>query len=178
MMAYPKVESAIDIAYCFFDKAENDNLYLDAEKVQLLLFWAQLTFAKVYNQQMLCPALFVCDENGVYEPNLNKILALGRPFLPLSKFPPMVNDFLSDFWKKFAHKTYAELLKLVKSSPVYRDFTKSGAKTLIDFNSMIESLNKYCRISDYDEGENSTKILLSQNGPVVVSKWKPRKVSD
>ena len=177
-MTYPKVESAIDVAYWFFDKAENDNMFLDAEKVQLLLFWAQLMFAKVYNQQMLCPALFVCDENGVYEPNLNKILALGRPFLPLCKFPPLIDDFLSDFWKKFACKPYSELLKTIKSSPIYRDFAQSGAKNLIDFNSMIESLNKYSKMSDYDEGKNSTKILLSQNGPVVVSKWKPRKVSD
>ncbi len=177
-MAYPKVESAIEVAYWFFDKAESENMSLEADKVQLLLFWAQLMFAKAYNQQMLCPAVFICDDGGVYEPNLNKILTLGRPFLPLSKFSPMVNDFLSDFWKKFASKPYAELVKLVKSSHIYKDFAKSGAKTLIDFNSMIESLNKYSKMSDYDEGKNSTKILLSQNGPVVVSKWKPRKVSD
>ena len=59
-MAYPKVESAIEVAYWFFDKAESENISLEADKVQLLLFWAQLMFAKAYNQQMLCPrCLFV-----------------------------------------------------------------------------------------------------------------------
>ena len=176
-MAYPIVESAVDVAYWFFDKASDENKILDENKMQALLFWSLLTYAKAYNREMLFPALFVCDDEGFYEPNLKKILELGRPFLPRGKFTPKITDFLNEMWKKFASKSFAELQKIIRTSCVYKENAKNGAKVLVDFHSIVESLNKSSIIADDDGNRNKPKVLLSQHGPVIVSPWKPRKVS-
>ena len=44
-MTIPATDTAIDIAYWFFNRAEKDGIYLETEKMQHLLFLAQIHFA-------------------------------------------------------------------------------------------------------------------------------------
>ncbi len=176
-MTYPAVESAIDAAYWFLDKAEDEKCRLGESQVQNMLFMAQMLFALAYNREMLVPSMFICDENGFSEPNLNKVLAQGRPFMPKTKLSPRITEFMEEIWKKYARIPAKELEFTVKNTPIYRETFKKDTKTLLDFKSIVESLNKNSKMVNSDEISERRKILLSQNGPVVVSKWHPRKVT-
>ena len=77
-MTIPATDTAIDIAYWFFNRAEKDGIYLETEKMQHLLFLAQIHFAMAYNMQILVPSLFVCNKDGFFEPNLKRMFAMGR----------------------------------------------------------------------------------------------------
>ena len=177
-MTYPAIESSVDAAYWFFDRAYDAHRELEDNKMQHLLFLSQLIFASAYNREMLVPALFVCDESGFFEPNIKKILAQGRPFMPHSKFNSRINEFLEEIWHKYASKTASELEKIVKDTHVYHENYHKERPTLLDFRMMTESLDRHGNMPHAGETAGGrSKVLLSQNGPVVVSPWQPRKVS-
>lgn len=170
------VDSAIDVAYWFFDRAEADKQLLEEEKLQPLLYLSQVYYARTYNGATLMPSLFICDESGFYEPNIKKILTLGRPFMPRAKFDKTVNNFLEEIWDKYGTSSISSLEKTVKDSLLYRNKYKKNTKTLVENKTIVEFLNKDSRIFESEGEKNTTKVLLSQNGPVVVSRWQPRKI--
>lgn len=170
-------DSAIDIAYWYLDRADEEKLFLDEEKLQPLLYLSQVYFARMYNGEVLMPTVFICDENGFYEPNIKKILTLGRPFMPRVKFEKKVEKFLEEIWDKYGHSAKSLLEKEVKDSLIYREEYKKNSKILIENKTIVEILNKNSKIFGSEGEKNSTKVLLSQNGPVVVSRWHPRKLS-
>ncbi len=171
-----ELETSVDAAYWFLDKADEDRLDIDEAKVQHLVFLAQFLYAEVYEKSMLMPSLFICCDEGIYEPNLKRILAQGRPFIPRTPFRPKTENFFNGIWKKYAGSSSRELEYLIKGSDIYLKNHVKGAKIVLDFKSVVESLNKNSKISG--NRDECRKILQSQNGPVVVSKWHPKKVSD
>ena len=70
-MAGSATNSAIEVAYWFISRAEDEGLFLEDEKLHHLLFLAQVHFALANNMELLMPSLFVCSENGFSEPNLH-----------------------------------------------------------------------------------------------------------
>ena len=54
-------DSAIDIAYWYLDRADEEKLFLDEEKLQPLLYLSQVYFARMYNGEVLMPTVFICD---------------------------------------------------------------------------------------------------------------------
>lgn len=170
-------DSVIDVAYWYFDKATENKQFLEDEKLQLLLFLSQIYYARTYNGEILLPSVFFCDENGFYDPNIKKLLSLGRPYMPRAKFDTKVSTFLEEIWEKFGTRNHSELTKLVKNSILYQEEHKKNTKTLVEAKTIVESLNKHSKIFASEEEKNTAKVLLSQNGPVVVSPWKPRKLT-
>ena len=146
-MGVPATESAIDVAYWFFERAEKDGTFLDDEKMFHLLFVAQLGYARRYDREVLVPSLFICDEDGFTEPNLKKMFSLGRPYMP----PVKLTD---------------------KNSSAYKECRRSGEKYLVAANDI---LNKFTPLQPEKIADNK-KIRISQNGPVMVSRWNPRKL--
>lgn len=55
-MSVPAVNSALDVANWFFKQAEREEIYLENEKVQHLLFLAQVHYALLNNKDYLSPA--------------------------------------------------------------------------------------------------------------------------
>lgn len=176
-MVYPVVESAVDVAYWLFDKASDTRSDLDDYKMQQMLFLAQLLFAKTYNQEMLFPSLFICDENGFFEPNIQKILAQGRPFMPRARFNTKVSEFLDEIWGKYAVMSSREIKSFILNSSVYAELVTPGKKRLVDFRDLANLVHRLGSIAAEQKDVEKRKVLLSQNGPVMVSKWSPRKVS-
>lgn len=76
-MAGSATNSAIEVAYWFISRAEDEGLFLEDEKLHHLLFLAQVHFALANNMELLMPSLFVCGENGFSEPNLAVMFAQG-----------------------------------------------------------------------------------------------------
>ena len=179
-MSIPATNSAIDVAYWFINRADKDGVAVEDEKLQHLLFLSQLHYASAYNMEFLMPSFFVCDENGFSEPNLAVIFAQGRPFMPPKKLPEKASLFLEEIWEKYKKSPVKELAKIVKSNPEYGTCLKAGHGNLADMGRLVDGFNAMTgavgRNNAYSD--NQKKILFSQNGPVIVSKWKPRKVSD
>lgn len=175
-MVYPVVESAVDVAYWLFDKASDTRSELDDYKMQQMLFLSQLLFARTYNQEMLFPSLFICDENGFFEPNMQKILAQGRPFMPRARFNNRVSEFLDGIWQKYAAMSSREMKNFIINSSVYAEFATLGKRRLVDFRDLVDFVLRKESMLAEQKSAKTRKVLLSQNGPVMVSKWQPRKV--
>ena len=177
-MTIPATDTAIDVAYWFFNRAEKDGLYLETEVMQHLLFLAQVHYAMNYNMQMLTPSLFVCDHTGFYEPNLKRMFAFGRPFMPKVKFPDKIEFFLESVWAKYGKLSAQSLQKLIKSNEAFKEMCISGTINTVDFNAVVKHFIEQSKKSQKNSAfsGNRKKVLLSQNGPVVVSQWQPRKI--
>ncbi len=177
-MTIPATDTAIDVAYWFFNRAEKDGLYLETDVMQHLLFLAQLHFAINYNMQLLTPSLFVCDHTGFYEPNLKRMFAFGRPFMPAVKFPDKIELFLESVWAKYGKLSLLSLQKITKSNPAFKEMCISGTVNTVDFNVVVKHFIEQNKKSQKNNAftDARKKVLFSQNGPVVVSQWQPRKV--
>lgn len=172
-MSVSATESAIDVAYWFFGRAEKDGIFLDDEKMFHLLFIAQLNYARRYEREVLVPSFFVCDEDGFSEPNLKKMFSLGRPYMPPVKLSDKVCAFLEAIWKQYAQMTTAAFSSLIKNSSAYKECYRNGEKRLVAVDDILDKFT--LPWPSESSGENK-KIRISQNGPVMVSRWNPRKL--
>lgn len=98
-MAGSATNSAIEVAYWFISRAEDEGLFLEDEKLHHLLFLAQVHFALANNMELLMPSLFVCGENGFSEPNLAVMFAQGRPYMRRKNFPTRS----AIFWTRYGN---------------------------------------------------------------------------
>lgn len=179
-MSVPATDSAIDVAYWFINRAEKDGSFIDDEKLQHLLFLAQVHFATSNNMEILMPCLFVCDDKGFFEPTLTTIFAHGRPFMPPKTMSDKVSAFLEGIWVKYAKIPLVEITYLIKSSSCYQNNYLPNSRNVVELKTIVDNFVKDSNILNNNNAysDNRKKILYSQNGPVIVSKWKPRKVSD
>ena len=161
------ISSSLEAANWFFCRAEKDNVRLDKTKLLHLIFLAQVHYALKNDMNYLIPAAFIADKNGFIESNLAYILNFGLPLMPAPKFKTEINNFLELIWKKYFPQSNKALADLIKSSASY-----SENSCIIPLEELANSFNS----SINPQNTNKHKILISQNGPVMVSKWQPRKV--
>ena len=55
-MVTSATQSAIEVAYWFFEQADDDGIYIEDEKLQHLLVLSQVHYAVSYNMEMLMPS--------------------------------------------------------------------------------------------------------------------------
>lgn len=171
-MSVPATNSAIDVAYWFFTRSDNDHVFLENEKLYHLIFAAQVNYAQKFNRELLVPSLFVCDELGFTEPNLYKMFSLGRPFMAKVKFSDQVEDFLETMWQKYGKLSLSDFTSLVKNSSAYKENFVDGEKHVISVDSILDKF----KTTTTKTKTQRKKMLISQNGPVIVSQWIPRKI--
>lgn len=179
MTSAPAVNSALDVANWFFRQAEKDGWFLENEKLQHLLFLAQVHYALLNNQEYLMPAVFVCDDSGFTEPNIAKALSFGRPLMPLPQFSNENNTFLSLIWQKYASMSIRDLSVFIKSSATYMENYQSGRKNIVMLPELALKFKNNLNPGTVSKSQTRSpkKVLISQNGPVVVSQWQPRKLN-
>lgn len=175
-MNIPATNSAIDVAYWFLTKAESNGTYIDDDKLQHLLFLAQCKYAQKFGHKMLMPCVFVCEQNGFFEPNIKKLFSNGRPFMVVTKFDDDLSNFFNHIWSDFGKFSTQELNRIVTETNLFQKTFKKGCKTVLTWNSLIDNSDEYGTINSSYNVKKEKKVLISQNGPVVVSKWTPRKV--
>ncbi len=177
-MPAPVINSALDAANWFFRRAESDKVFLDNDKLQLLLFLAQVHYALGNNLEYLFPSLFVCDDHGFSEPTLAAILPHGLPLMDTPRFADKINAFLELIWKKYALIGNNELLSFIKNSDSYLDNHRHGQKNLVSLAEMAQKFKSALNPRSLSRAGTSVqhKIRISQNGPVMVSAWQPRKL--
>ena len=178
-MAIPATDSSLDVAYWFFNRAEQDDLYLETEKIHHLLFMAQNRYAKQHTDTLLMPCVFLCDDNGFFEPTLKKIFSLGRPFMQPVKFKTYISEFLEEIWQEYGHLSLSQFSRLITGMPCYNQCRQKGTPITDAATSFIDKSEKFHTMTPERLSREASrkKILVSQNGPVLVSQWTPRKIN-
>lgn len=177
-MSAPAINSVLEGADWFFRRAEQDGQYLENDKLHHLLFLAQVHYALANNMNFLIPGLFVCDNQGFSEPNLARILSFGLPLMAAPQFSEQINAFLELIWKKYGAMSVPDLARFIKNSDSYADSYQSGKKNLVSLEEMADKFKTSLNPRSLSRAGTSSKrkILISQNGPVMVSAWQPRKI--
>ncbi len=177
-MSMPAINSALDAANWFFRRADRDDAFLENDKLHHLLFLAQVHFALNNNMEYLIPSLFICDERGFSEPAMVQILQHGLPLMEAPAFLDKINSFLELIWKKYSPMSSTELSEFIKNSDSYADNYLAGKKNIVPLEEMAQKFKTSLNQRSFSRAgaARQRKILISQNGPVVVSAWQPRKL--
>src|SRR5574344_1046732 len=118
------------------------------------------------------PCVFVCDAAGFIEPNLACILSHTSKLLAIhTKFSERIENFLNNIWKKYGNTPSKDLTSYVKNTPAYKENYILGSKNIVNLKTLAASFAKDGKLPIRQIVNNTKKILLSQNGPVIVSQW-------
>ena len=172
-----KIVSSLDITNWFFKKAESQSLRLSENKIQHLLFLTQMHFI-LKNGNFLSPTLFVCDNKGFFDPTIRSILSFGLPLMSKPHLSKTTDDFLELIWQKYGKQSDFELQNFVTSLKCYKQNCNINNETIINPMNFVDSFASSLNINTKFSASAKTKILISQNGPVRVSAWDPRKSSN
>lgn len=165
-MPSPAVQSAVDVATWFADQARKEDLYLQPQKLQRLLYIAQGSYAAMYYGRKLMPATFVADETGPVEPNIFRIFEMGRPKISAAPLPPEIEHFLSRIWRKYCHHATDYINKQIQYHEIYRKAIKRGLYEEIPFGEMARFF------SGLDSERRKVQKVVTQDGRKL-QKWVP-----
>ena len=168
----PAARTAFDVAVWLLDRARADDMHLPLQKLHRLLFIARAVYASRADDAggLLMPAVFVADELGPIEPNLERLMVDGRPEeLPAETLNRAAADFMEDIWRRFAHMPTDRLNGLVGKNAAYAAAFAAGRGAVIAQSSMAGSFAPAPAKIAQD-----VRMLRSQNGaPVAVRAWRP-----
>lgn len=177
--------SSLEVAAWILNKARNEGQVLEHEKLQHLLFLAQFHYLSTHPDILLMPSLFVHSHSICFEPNIAKLHTSGLLADFPIRFDNEISDFLNKIWKIYASLSSHQLQNVIKEHLSRLEF-KSDQRVIVDIKTLVEKFKTHSKINakptdterpKISSAPWSSKIMLSQNGPVVVSKWKPRKLS-
>lgn len=135
-MGIPAVDSALDVALWFADRARREDMYLPPQKLHRLLYLAQGTYAASYAGRKLMPAVFLAYEVGPMEPNVYRVFDGKRPDLETRPIRPEIDNFLLRVWRKYSHHSPEFLNESVQSHTPYRMALRKGLGQEISFKGM------------------------------------------
>ncbi len=172
-----KITSALDITNWLCQRAQTEGTVLPEAKIQHLLFLAQIHFA-LKSGHCLMPSLFVCGRSGFYEPNIRTIMQFGLPLMAKPSFDASTNDFLELIWQKYSHQDEPQLNRFIISLDCWKQSYRPERDVIVDVIRLADSFASSIKEKHSSDLSNpSSKIMLSQHGPVRVSAWHPRKLN-
>lgn len=180
------VSSSLEVASWFLSRAQDEGQLLEHEKLQYLLFLSQFHYLSTHPNVLLMPSLFIQERHSCFEPNIACLHQSGLLTDFPIRFDKEISNFLQKIWKIYAYLSTRQLDSVV-SEHISRLELSDNQKNIIDFKTLVEKFKTHSKITSKPAETSSapvssstwsSKIMLSQNGPVVVSKWKPRKLSD
>ena len=168
-MASCAVESTIDVALWFINRASSEDSYIQAQKLQRLLYLAQGCYAQENYGRKLMPATFVTHDMGPVEPNVFRVFEAGRPQIDYVPPAAEVEDFLERMWRRFAIHPVERLNTLVIGQAAYRNAAKGGMREEIPHDAMIEAFKTPEQKKEptlrTPDGRRVTKWLPSRSAP-------------
>lgn len=167
------ITSSLEITNWLCRRAESEKDRLTEAKLQHLLFLAQIHYA-LKSGKFLMPSLFVCGRSGFYEPTIRQIMSFGLPLMKAPAFKEEIDAFLELIWKKYAKQTESELEHFILSLDCFKHFYRPEEETIV--NPMYFTDSFAGSIQKTKTETSGSQIRLSQNGPVKVSAWTPRKL--
>jgi uncharacterized phage-associated protein len=163
----PAARTALDVATWFLDRARADDSHLPFQTLHRLLYLAQSHFAAEVGG-MLMPAIFLAEDGGPVEPNLQRLLADGRPGeILVETLIGRVREFLGSVWDRYAHMPIERLNDLVAKNKAY---VETGRGHIIDIAAMAAAVTMVA-----PPPPPPLRVLRTQKGaPVAVRVWTPK----
>lgn len=171
-MIYKKNNTNINVAYWFYDKANNNNKKISEQKIQYLLFLSQMHYALKHNT-LLMPSLFVYSKSEVFDPTIKTIMHYGFPLMQSPEFDSQTTNFLELIWQKYAFQSEEKLKEFIYSLKYFKDLHNQFDDVIINPLNFADSTSS---LQKNETNTNKSKIMISQNGLVKVSAWNPRKI--
>lgn len=140
-MAGSATNSAIEVAYWFISRAEDEGLFLEDEKLHHLLFWHRFILRLPTTWNFSCPACLSAAKTA-FGTEPGRHVRAGAPLHAAEKLSDKVSDFLGKVWKRYAPLSAKELNLMIKSNPAYQNCYISGAKTLPRSRPLLKILPK------------------------------------
>ena len=165
--------SSFETACWFYQKALADKIRITDSKIQHLLFLSQLHYALKHGSYLM-PTLFVCFDRGFYEASVQNILSYGIP--PISFTDMAHTDFLELIWQKYGQMPEDKLRQFILSLDCFKNCYRPERETVVNPLNFADSFSQ--DLQSHKNTSSTTKVLISQNGPVKVSAWTPRKLTD
>ena len=163
------VESTIDVAFWFLDCARAEDSYLQAQKLQRLLYLAQGLYAQENYGRKLMPATFVTHDMGPLEPNVYRIFEAGRPAIAYVPPAAEVQDFLERVWRRFAIHPVERLNAFVTAQSAYAKAAVRGLGEEIPHEALSEAFTtpeqKKAPTLRTPDGRRVRKWLPSRTAP-------------
>ena len=178
-------DSSFEVISWFLNKAKRDDIFLDYRKLQHLLFLSQLHYQASFPNSLLMPCVFAYGRNGYEEPSFASIYSAGIIPQVSIRLSHDTIQFLDKIWHIYSAMNASQLETLIKHR-IGAPERQGTEKIIPDFKTLVEKFKSSSKIgkkatvsseTSNNIGENK-KVMLSQNGPVMVSAWKPRKISD
>jgi uncharacterized phage-associated protein len=171
------VRSSFDVALWLYDRALNDNEYLQPQKLHRLLYLAQAYWAVAHHGRKLMPAVFVAEELGPVEPTLFHAFENGRPSITANPLSDPVKHFMDSVWRRFGAHSAEHLNKTIGNHAPYVDARNKGIGVEIPLAAMTEYYTAARSAAKGAPGVTEVlrpRVMRSQDGkPVSVNKWMP-----
>lgn len=171
------VASAFFVALWFCRRAAREGVTLQPMKLQALLFLAQAGYAAQTAGRVLMPAVFVADERGPIEPNVECVLATGWLGEGIDTvIAPPVEVALEQTWRLFGPTRRPDALSLARSFPAFRQALRRAARRTVSLSAMAQSFVEWWQTAEAEGpvGEERPRLLRTQNGRMVnVKSWDP-----
>ena len=177
-------DSSLEVDSWFLNRARSEDWLLEHEKLQSLLFLAQMHYLATHPQTLLMPSLFISGSNAYADPVIAKLHAAGQLPEVAIRFSPEIDAFLEKIWNIYGLMSNRQINGLIEERIGSSD-SSGSQKTIVDFKTLVEKFKSNSKINTRKAGSEPknkpaaawpAKVMLSQNGPVVVSQWKPRKL--
>ena len=171
------IPSSLELVDWFCKKANSVNKHMNEKQIQHLLFLSQLHFI-LKSGRFLYPSLFVCGNSGFYNPTIRTIMEFGLPMMKTKNFTTEIESFLELIWQKYALLSETDLTNFVLSLDCWKKNYSSNEEVIINPMQIVDSFaDSIHQPKAKLSSATRPKIMLSQNGPVKVSAWQPRKLS-
>ncbi|MBQ8436968.1 MAG: hypothetical protein IJX20_04885 [Alphaproteobacteria bacterium] len=183
-MQISAADSSFEVISWFLNQAKKDDVFLDYRKLQHLLFLSQLHYQASFPDSTLMPCVFAYGRNGYEEPSFAGIYSAGILPQVSIRLSYTTIQFLEKVWHIYSAMNASQLETLIRHR-IGTPERKGQEKIIPDFKTLVEKfkssskMNKSSVTTEKNNSVNTTKkVMLSQNGPVMVSAWKPRKISE
>ena len=98
----------------------------------------------------------------------------GFPLIGVPDFDQQTADFLELIWQKYATQTQTDLQKFIYSIKSLKNLKSKNDECIINPLDLSDSFSSTIK---HEIKPQRSKIMISQNGPVKVSAWTPRKLN-
>jgi uncharacterized phage-associated protein len=132
----PAARSGLDVALWFLIRASEERQQLSMPKLQLLLYFAQATYAGARDGRQLMPGIFLAGEDGPYEPNVAVALECGLANPPEPTMAADVEPLLRALWRQYGALPTAALHRVAANDGVWHATLERGVNAEIEFTAM------------------------------------------
>ncbi|MCW5729774.1 MAG: hypothetical protein KIT20_03375 [Alphaproteobacteria bacterium] len=116
----PVIPSALDAAIWFILKSAAERQPLDPQKLNLLLYLGQASYAAAHDGAALMPGVFLAHEDGPREPNVTMALQAGLAAPPEPVLPGVGARILATLWDRYGVMPMIGLQRLVAADGLWK----------------------------------------------------------